>query len=96
MKSISVIVLSLKSIFQEKNLKINNKRKSVIFAFQKQICLLVLPASKSSKTGRLDLLLLQFAYYLSTLKTDLWKQKELVCRNQIRDIIVKLKSAVQR
>lgn len=50
--------------FKQKNLKINNKSKFVIFAFQKQICLLVLPATKFSKTGRLDLLLLQFAYYL--------------------------------
>ena len=37
---------------------LGGKRKIVIFAFQKRICLLVLPVSKSSKTGRLDLLLL--------------------------------------
>ena len=55
-------------VFPEFNKSLGGKRKIVIFAFQKQICLLVLPATKFSKTGRLDLLLLQFAYYLSTLK----------------------------
>ena len=43
--------------FPEFNKSLGGKRKIVIFAFQKRICLLVLPASKSSKTGRLDLLL---------------------------------------